>query len=273
MTDAPLTNHDVGLAANWKSRAGFGTAERKVIYGGHGAHGDMCRDLAQHLRRAGQLTWVEAAPAGIGSRRIDVLAITPFKYAQPDIRAYEVKVSRSDFAGDVRDDKWRNYLGYAGRVYFAVDASLLPLPPLPNEAGLIVRGPNGWSVRKVATSFAVTQWTLPDFLALMSRGPDEDWHWRRLADRIDASENIALEHRARRIGHEIAQRLASKTVEAADRKAASIATVVRELFGDLEGYELAGTLRELLNAKQYIDLIRLLADITQVLTQIGRAHV
>ncbi|TXH49647.1 MAG: DNA repair protein MmcB-related protein [Desulfurellales bacterium] len=56
-------------------------------------------------------------------------------WTTPTTWAYEVKVSRSDFASDT---KWHKYLPYCNQFYFVCPAGLLDKADMPAEAGLIV---------------------------------------------------------------------------------------------------------------------------------------
>ena len=68
-------------------------------------------------------------------RRADLVAIDP----KGHLTIVEIKVSRADLIGD---DKWRDYLDYCDRFYWAVPQSLSALLDdqhfLPDEAGLLV---------------------------------------------------------------------------------------------------------------------------------------
>lgn len=70
------------------------------------------------------------------SGRPDVFAINNQSL---ETRAYEVKVQRSDFLGDIRSGKWRRYLCTAGQVFFAVPEGIIEHSEVPKECGLIVR--------------------------------------------------------------------------------------------------------------------------------------
>lgn len=68
-------------------------------------------------------------------RRADIMAIDP----KGSLTIVEIKVARSDLLGD---GKWRDYLDYCDRFYWAVPPALVPILDqdryLPGEAGLIV---------------------------------------------------------------------------------------------------------------------------------------
>lgn len=81
--------------------------------------------------------------------RADLVVCRP-SYRRFCLSIYEVKVSRSDFLSDIRSGKWKEYLKHCNRFYFAVSSGVLQKKDLPDDAGLITRGPNGWSTSKAA---------------------------------------------------------------------------------------------------------------------------
>jgi hypothetical protein len=111
-------------------------------------HDDLQRSLADARRSLGE---VVAEKVGLGSwggsAQIDVATMKP-SWANPNPTAYEVKVSRSDFLTDTQAGKYRKYLPYVRRLYFAAPAGLLSKGEIPDGMGLIVRGDNGWHVQK-----------------------------------------------------------------------------------------------------------------------------
>lgn len=79
----------------------------------------------------------------------DVMRVIP-SYTRFCVFIYEVKVSRSDFQSDLRSGKWRGYLDHCHRFMFAMPSGIAKKDEIPEEAGLIVRGPRGWHVQKAA---------------------------------------------------------------------------------------------------------------------------
>lgn len=82
-------------------------------------------------------------------QRADVIEIKP-SYTRFCVSIYEVKISRSDFQSDIRSGKWKGYLDHCHRFYFATPAGMVKKEEIPEEAGLIVRGENGWKTLKPA---------------------------------------------------------------------------------------------------------------------------
>lgn len=92
------------------------------------------------------LGYVALAEYTLGNgRRADILAID----GAGQVVIVEIKSSRADFAAD---RKWRDYLEYCDRFYFAVEPTF-PQELLPGEVGLIVADAHGGSVlRESATA-------------------------------------------------------------------------------------------------------------------------
>jgi hypothetical protein len=81
-------------------------------------------------------------------RRADVIAVD----AKGAIVIVEIKSGREDFLGD---RKWREYLDYCDRFFFAVDAGFA-VDILPSEAGLIVADAHGGSVLRQAAESSLS---------------------------------------------------------------------------------------------------------------------
>lgn len=75
-------------------------------------------------------------------RRADLLALNK----RGRFALVEIKTSRADF---LADDKWRSYLPFADRFYFAVPVSF-PAEILPEDSGLIVADRYGGDVVREA---------------------------------------------------------------------------------------------------------------------------
>lgn len=73
-------------------------------------------------------------------RRADILAID----GAGQVTIVEIKSSRADFAAD---HKWRDYLEFCDRFYFAVEPDF-PHVLLPGEVGLIIADAHGGSIRR-----------------------------------------------------------------------------------------------------------------------------
>ncbi|MDR1076083.1 MAG: hypothetical protein LBL59_07285 [Xanthomonadaceae bacterium] len=116
-------------------------------------HDQLAADLAAYL--AGYSTpmaiWTDMQLGPSGSARPDVYTIEK-TYTALRARAFEVKISRSDFLSDVTKGKYLRYLQYAGSVTFATPAGLISKEEVPKGCGLITRSPKGvWRFQKKPT--------------------------------------------------------------------------------------------------------------------------
>lgn len=170
-------------------------------------HRDLQHDLAAHLQATGWLTFTEIEVGGWGSEafgRVDVAAVKPRTYARKDIRAYEVKATRSDLLRDLAADKFRKYLEMFHRVYFAVPTGIVKLEELPKDVGLIVRGTNGWSHVRAARGNAPPKLNADFILALLYRGYEEHRVARDLRERLQWKDGIPV--MAHKLGYEKVRR-------------------------------------------------------------------
>ena len=101
------------------------------------------------------MVWTDMQLGASGSVRPDVYTIDK-SYAHPHPVAYEVKVSLSDYAGDVTTGKWQSYLRYACGVYFACESNLIHKDEVPTHCGLIVYNGERWRAAKRAVLSPVT---------------------------------------------------------------------------------------------------------------------
>ncbi len=102
--------------------------------------GDVARGVSRMLLDRGYSPLLEfTLPNG---RRLDVAAISD----AGEIVAVEIKVSLADFRAD---EKWREYLEYCDRYYFAVPDGF-PHEVLPDAHGLIVADKFGGAIVREA---------------------------------------------------------------------------------------------------------------------------
>jgi hypothetical protein len=88
----------------------------------------LARGVCRHLLQHGFATVEELVPAP--GLRVDVMALG----SKGEIWIVECKSSRVDFTSD---RKWQNYLEWADRFFWAVDADF-PVELLPEGTGLII---------------------------------------------------------------------------------------------------------------------------------------
>lgn len=112
------------------------------------SHEELQHDLADTRKAVGEIVAERLSIGSFGSGgQMDVFAMKP-SWANPNPVVYEVKVTRQDFRGDTQTGKYRRYLPYCRRLYFAAPQGLLKKEDLPEGMGLCVRGENGWHTIK-----------------------------------------------------------------------------------------------------------------------------
>ena len=229
-------------------------------------------DLARHLRESGWLTFTEIEIPGTYDEpnfyngRVDVVAVKPCSYARKDLRAYEIKVSKSDFLSDVNTGKWKRYLNVFHRVYFAAPSGLIKKTEVPEEAGLIVRGDKGWSVVKTARAHNPPNLSVDSILALLSRGYEQDREIRNLRERMLYTGGVITD--ARSFGFKTREILARKKTEL-EPALQALKEVIEKEFGmplnqrwDVERIteELSGMFDLLTRLRQDGEVMRVIAD-------------
>jgi len=87
--------------------------------------------------------------------RADMINVRP-SYTRFCIDIFEVKQNRADLLRDMKSGKWKKYLDYCHRFYFAILSGIAKPQEIPQEAGVMIRGGNGWKVSRGAPSRDVT---------------------------------------------------------------------------------------------------------------------
>jgi len=190
----------------------------------------LAEDLAKSKDSEKCMTWLQIPLGSVvlsNSPRADVVAILK-SFTNPSFTIYEVKVSRSDFNGDVNRGKYRQYFDYCSQFYFAAPSGLIKKDEVPEECGLTVRGVNGWRVVKVAHRREYT----PDvmfLLKLLMRGYEvrlDDW---KQYNRIKGLEYKGLKEASYRFGISVAHDLGQ--AEELIRTAEQLKDKVGEVLG------------------------------------------
>ncbi|HEY4360319.1 MAG TPA: MmcB family DNA repair protein [Bryobacteraceae bacterium] len=178
---------------------------------GETPHGAVVEDLAKFFYG---MRIVFAEP------RIDSIWLSGGRIPIPDVLTlersytrfnpaiYDVKVSRNDYLKDVSTNKWKKYLPFCARFYFACLPGLVSKKELPDEAGLIVRGDNGWSVAKAPRVRVADAWDQINIQALLMSGCFTSERVRRLRHQVYFGENIAIEDQVHDIGEKLAAEIA-----------------------------------------------------------------
>ena len=100
----------------------------------------LARGVARLLASHGLVCVEELVPAK--GLRVDVMALGP----KGELWIVECKSSRADFQSD---QKWRGYLAWCDRFFWAVDAEF-PTELLPEDTGLIVADSYGGEIMRMA---------------------------------------------------------------------------------------------------------------------------
>lgn len=124
------------------------------IWGGQYAKNRRRNELFQEWK-ASEKNWDEKEiekqlrQEMIGTQIADVIKILP-SYTRFIIDIFEIKKSRSDFLSDIRREKWKGYLQYCNRFYFACESGLCKKEEIPDGVGLYIKGNKGWVCIKKA---------------------------------------------------------------------------------------------------------------------------
>jgi hypothetical protein len=113
-------------------------------------HRDACFSLAE----AKATRYIEVPLGSVWLNRgslgqADVITVKP-SYNRFNLDIYEVKVTRSDFLQDIKRGKYKKYLPFCNRLYFAVLDGIAEKDEIPEGIGLIKYGEKGWYTVKAA---------------------------------------------------------------------------------------------------------------------------
>lgn len=220
-------------------------------------HSDLIDNLVANRLAMHFIVFAEVA---IGSRWLqgsnlpvpDVLSLR-YSYTQPDITIYEVKVSRGNLMQGINQAKYRRYLPYCDRFYFATPAGILRKNEIPQDAGLIVHSSekDTWSVVKASPRHTASEMGPMQWQSLMMAKYATERRVRRLKDRIVWEENTCVADKAKNLSYEIATKI--REAEGVDEKIKDIKGIVAEGLGiDPEelykrgGWDLKNCIREVI---------------------------
>ena len=152
-------------------------------------------------------------------------------YTKPAPTIYECKVSKADFAGDVRSGKWMRYLPLCCRFYFALPEGIVKKTEIPDEAGLIIRNADGWHVTKAPKFHEPKGWDLVNVQSLLLAGAFTQERGRKLRDRIVWEDNGKIADSAKALGWNIREGLARLRKGEAASAGGHVMTAVAEVLG------------------------------------------
>lgn len=172
----------------------------------------------------------------ISTQIADVIVFYP-SYTKFNIDIFEVKKTRQDFLSDIRTEKWKGYLKYSNRFYFACLRGICTKDEIPEGVGLYVRGDKGWSCIKGAKTREI-EYSMDMLLASIFYRQRQN---RTYQHRSDLAFQHDFDRRLKKLGKEvnIGHRLYKYTSKKID---GIIWDVVKDIFGGKindEAYELA----------------------------------
>lgn len=223
--------------------------KRKPDIWGHDA---LAADLARRLRDDGKVwTWLNATIGAWSGPRPDIMAFPRYRYDNPQIHAYEIKVSRSDMLSDLNSGKWRKYLEHCQSVTFAMPHGLATKDEIPAECGVMFRTGRGWRTERRPTNIGAAC-SIQAMAKLLTCHPAREPYpglpkWEQDANQQTASAKF-LRHAGERYGHalaklaadmadgkdpaETARALAQGVVDAAKAEANDIRKELSEMLGE-----------------------------------------
>lgn len=275
-------------------------------------HDALAADLADHLRGMFKpaMIWLDMQLGPAGSMRPDVFSIER-TYTGLITRAFEVKISRSDFLADATAGKAQGYRSVAGALAFAAPKGLLKREEIPDGCGLIERGESGWRwVRKPVVSriesLPTKVWLkllmdgierVHDPRAVLRRQRVSEYTQQRRAEQMLGAElgklladreraRIDLQFEASRLRDEAAALQASREERAAKSRAALEDTLqglraelssIGEAFGfpncsAIDAWRLREAMRKARPQADAASLKDAVRDIGQLADQIGGVH-
>lgn len=189
----------------------------------------LTESLIDHINKDEWIVGSEVAVRGTNGR-IDVCAVRKRQYLRKQIRAYEVKISRTDFLADVGAQKWRKYLACCHQVYFATPSGLISKSDLPAGAGLITFGAKGWQVARAAPIHEPTDLDSDAVLSILFSVTRQADQTRDRLARLAAKNKMDFIEVSREIGGEVGRRLAGLSPQA-EKRTERIIREVEKLFG------------------------------------------
>lgn len=182
-------------------------------------HDNLANDLARRLRDGGKLwTWTNLTVGAWSGPRPDIMAFARWRYDNPQIAAFEIKVQRSDLLSDLNSDKWRKYLEHCQSVTFAMPHGLATKDEIPAECGVMFRTGRGWRTERRPTNLG-SPCSIQAMAKLLTCHPDREPYpgmdkWAANGEAMRCRDRFRQEA-GQRFGHALA-RLASEVAEGKD---------------------------------------------------------
>jgi len=240
---------------------------------------EVKEDLAKHLQDKGWIAWTEIPLGSVmwnNGRipRADVLAVNK-SFSSSTFIIYEVKVSRTDFLGDVNRSKYQSYFEFCSQLYFAAPSGLLKKEEIPENCGLVVQGKSSWRVTKAATrrDFTPSVELLLKLLMANYKYRYETW---KQHEHIKDLEYKGLKDASHKHGIKIAKDLenADEVIQMArelmDRVGEAMGVKYDTLYNGI--YSLKRDVERLLGQRKYAQEVAELTDLTMRLFH-GSVHI
>lgn len=182
-------------------------------------HDNLANDLARRLRDGGKLwTWTNLTVGAWSGPRPDIMSFARWRYDNPQIAAFEIKVQRSDLLSDLNSDKWRKYLEHCQSVTFAMPHGLATKDEIPAECGVMFRTGRGWRTERRPTNIG-SPCSIQAMAKLLTCHPDREPYpgmdkWQADAERQRCQDKFR-QQAGHRFGHALA-RLASEIADGKD---------------------------------------------------------
>lgn len=182
-------------------------------------HDALANDLARRIRDGGKVwTWCNLTVGAWSGPRPDIMTFARWRYDNPQIGAYEIKVQRSDLLSDLNSGKWRKYIEHCQSVTFAMPHGLATKDEIPAECGVMFRTGRGWRTERRPTNLG-SPCSIQAMAKLLTCHPDREPRpgmskWEADAEAGRCRDKFRQEA-GQRFGHALA-RLASDVADGKD---------------------------------------------------------
>lgn len=96
---------------------------------------ELAEDLARTIEVSGAMVWTNMPLGSVMFSNpgiVDCIAMSK-SYTNPNVRIYEVKVSRGDFQRDINRQKFTRYIPFCNRLFFACEKGLIKSSEIPER--------------------------------------------------------------------------------------------------------------------------------------------
>ena len=225
-------------------------------------HDELAEDLSASRRKAGKIAFTRISIGSFGTHgQMDVLVMEP-SWTKTAFDCYEVKVSRSDFLGDIGSGKYLRYRPFCNRLVFATPKGMVSKDELPNGCGLVVRNEKSWrTVRRGTVENMKPEDRATALQSIVFRAADAPWRKsgdvprperiRRLLGVLDEREWLALRYESQALGKRVAGIIhqAEEAIHNHDRARLLLAQEVGLTEEEVDGHSVAEIARRVLQER------------------------